>query len=253
MTANNPVPPLPVAQPIGQPMVQQPVVPPVAQQVVQPVAQAVVPIGQQPVVQPVATPPVAVPPPARVATPEETKSEILKVETNTLEALSIDGVANELVVEFWRLIRQIKELVYASDYGAKKGRGGSELKDSHQLHHDIRTWMLERDMDFDIIPENVTITPIIIGSNITYLVQGVYFVKWTINGTLVYKTRSFGSFDQANSSQATHGSYTAARTSLMFNIFQASVKSEQSMDANRQNDMNRQSPRPVAQPSGGGY
>lgn len=253
MTTNNPVPPLPVAQPIGQPMVQQPIVPPVAQQVVQPVAQAVVPIGQQPVVQPTAIPPVAVPPPARVATPEETKSEILKIETNTLEALSIDGVANELVVEFWRLIRQIKELVYASDYGAKKGKGGSELKDSHQLHHDIRTWMLERDMDFDIIPENVTITPIIIGSNITYLVQGVYFVKWTINGTLVYKTRSFGSFDQANSSQATHGSYTAARTSLMFNIFQASVKSEQSMDANRQNDMNRQNPRNAAQPSGGGY
>lgn len=149
---------------------------------------------------------------------------------------------------FWDYMLSIQKQVADMDFGSKKGKGGSELKDSHALHHFIREIFIKDKVTFDLMPLDVTLTPTPIG---TIAVYGNYLAKFYFDGELVYETPTFGAFDTGNSAQATHGAYTAARTSLLFNITQASVKSQEDMEKQRQNELNKQQQRKPAEPQSG--
>lgn len=146
---------------------------------------------------------------------------------------------------FWEYMLVIQKDISQKDFGVGKGKGGSQLKDSHALHHYVRERFIEDGVTFDLIPTDVQMIPVEHG----FAVHGKYTAKFFFNGELVYETIAFGSFDTGNSAQATHGSYTAARTSLLFNITQASVMSQEKVEEQRQQEINRQAPR---QPVGSG-
>lgn len=150
---------------------------------------------------------------------------------------------------FWNYMLTIQNEVAQQDFGSKVGRGGSELKDSHALHHYVRERFINDGVTFDLVPVDVKMEVVPTG----FAVFGEYLAKFFFNGELVYETTTFGAFDTGNSAQATHGAYTAARTSLLFNITQASVKSQEDMEAKREQAIHRQPPRTPAAPSGGGY
>lgn len=149
---------------------------------------------------------------------------------------------------FWAYIRTLQFEIFDMDFGAKKGKGGSELKDSHALHHWFREKLHASGYNYDITPIDVQLTPVVgqDGATSGFVVHGNYEVKFFDDGEIVYETKVFGAFDQGNSAQATHGSMTAANTSMMFKILQASVKSAEDMDKDRQNAQNRQAPRAAA-------
>lgn len=150
---------------------------------------------------------------------------------------------------FWDYMIGIQRDVAQQDFGSPVGRGGSELKDSHALHHYVRERFIQDGVTFDLTPVNVSMEVVPTG----FAVFGEYLAKFYFDGELVYETTTFGSFDTANSAQATHGSYTAARTSLLFNITQASVKSQEDIEAKREQALNKQAARTPATPTGGGY
>ena len=151
--------------------------------------------------------------------------------------------------KFWLYMLKIQEGVAALDFGSPVGRGGSELKDSHALHHHVREQFIKDGVTYDLVPISVNMEVVPTG----FAVFGEYLAKFFMNGKLVYETTTFGAFDTSNSAQATHGAYTAARTSLLFNITQASVKSQEDIEAKRDRELNKQAARTPATPTGGGY
>lgn len=147
---------------------------------------------------------------------------------------------------FWEYMKNVQAEIATMDFGSKTGRGGSELKDSHALHHFVRDKFIKDGVTYDLLPTDISVTQV----NTGFLVSGNYLAKFYFNGELVYETPTFGAFDTGNSAQATHGAYTAARTSLLFNITQASVKSQDDIEAKREQHMNRQAPRTPATSGG---
>ncbi len=167
--------------------------------------------------------------------------------TPTAQPSAVENKTKEQ--RFWEYILGLQKEVAQQDFGAKVGKGGSELKDSHALHHFVREHNQRHGVTFDLTPINVDMKEV----NTGFAVYGEYLAKFFFNGELVYETTTFGAFDTGNSAQATHGSYTAARTSLLFNITQASVKSQQDIEEKRQQELNRQPQRTPAQPGGNYY
>ena len=152
-------------------------------------------------------------------------------------------------LSFWEVVELIREKVAKNDFGASVGKGGSDLKNSHQLFHFIRPIMIEHNLVVDIEPKTVDAT---VTSN-TVIVAGMYNAKFFLRGELVYETNTYGAFDNPNTAQGTHGSATAAKTALYFNLFMASVKSQEDMENDRQQELNRQQKRTPASTGGGGY
>ena len=147
------------------------------------------------------------------------------------------------VERFWEVIEYIRAEVAQKDFGSSVGQGGSDIKNSHQLFHFIRPILIERGVIIDIAPRDLQL----IDMGNTVAVAGMYDVKFIMNGEVVYETTSFGSHNTVGSTaQATHGSATAAKTSLYFNLLFASVKSEDDMEQDRLNEENRQAKRAPA-------
>lgn len=146
------------------------------------------------------------------------------------------------VERFWNEIEKIREFVSTKDYGASVGQGGSDIKNSHQLFHQIRPLFIEAGIIIDIAPRDLQL----VDMGNTVAVAGMYDVRFIMNGEVVYETTSYGSHNTGSTAQATHGSATAAKTALYFNLLFASVKSEDDMEQDRLNEENRQAKRAPA-------
>lgn len=145
------------------------------------------------------------------------------------------------VEKFWDEIEKIRAFVATKDFGASVGQGGSDIKNSHQLFHQIRPMFIEAGIIIDIAPRDLQLVDV--GST---AVAGMYDVKFIMKGDVVYETTSFGAHSASAPAQATHGSATAAKTALYFNLLFASVKSEDDMIQDAQNEENRQAKRAPA-------
>lgn len=157
---------------------------------------------------------------------------------------------------FWERMNEVRAIIqseaFGKDVGFRGGKNDTKFKDTESLINRTRIELNERGIFYFISGDDVKTDIIVLrdakGERTHYLTSGRYKIDWYCDNELAFTNYSYGTFDGSSSNQATHGALTTARSSMLFSIFDAPLKSEEEWNNDREQALNKQEQRPGAIP-----
>lgn len=157
---------------------------------------------------------------------------------------------------FWDRMRIVREKIqsegFGKDVGFKGGNNATKFKDTEALKRRSQELFNEQRIHYVAKIKSVKTDIIVLnsaqGQKTQFLTSGEYEYDFYCDDKLEYTVTSFGAFNNASATQATHGSFTAAESSLLFNILGANLKSEEEFEAGRVKSENLQDSRVAVEP-----
>lgn len=156
---------------------------------------------------------------------------------------------------FWERMNEVREIIqgeaFGKDVGFKGGKNDTKFKDTESLINKTRLELNARNIFYFISGDDVKTDIVVLrdakGERTHYLTSGRYKIDWYCDNELAFTNYSYGAFG-GEANQATHGALTVARSSMLFSIFDAPLKSEEEWSTEREQALNRQGERKGAIP-----